>query len=119
MPPSGQITICRTVTGTSEVSLRTWTTTAATASGVATFYATVDGTASGDALFSGLTNVHATAQTGSVAPLAQVWCSVQSISADLKVIKVACLTGSTVVVGGPSVATCSDGTLVYLSASGM
>lgn len=82
------------------------------ANGVATCYATVDGTSTGAAVFSQILHADAQAWVNTSTPVAVVFTGGKTISADQRSITFNVLTGNTVVLGGAPMALAPNNTQV-------
>lgn len=87
---------------------------ALTVNGTATMYATSDGTATGPALFTTILHANACA-LGTT----QAFCAIQSISSDLKTIKVSSLGPTGILLGGLSMAIVANNTTIQLMLIGI
>lgn len=96
-----------------------WTGMGKTTSGVATFYLTKDGTASGTPLISTFSSVQATAQSNTNIVINEAFVSMKGISADNTTITVNAVTATTInLLGSPTLLPAPDGTTIYLLAVG-
>ena len=86
-----------------------WTGTATTVDGVATFYLTDDGLASGNAIFANVFSIQASAEKNTADAKAAPFASIKSLSADRKTLSVNAVVSNT---EGGSFA--PDGTKVYV-----
>lgn len=94
---------------------------ASTTSGVATFFPTSTGLVGGTALFSTIYSVQATARASAITAITVPFCSVNSISADKKIIKVNAIKGITIAppaVGAATTTFVPNGTIIYLTIIG-
>lgn len=95
-----------------------WWGTATTTTGVATFNATVDGTAGGTAIYTNIFSVEAIAVTNTATAINCPLCSIKSI-ASVKNITINVVNGQTLgALGGATAGFVPDGTVVYLSIKG-
>ena len=85
-----------------------WTNTINTTSGLVTCHPTLDGTVNTDALFSNIYSIHGiSVRDTSTANLVINTC-IKTISEDLKTVVLFCIQGTTVIIGGSSMATASN-----------
>lgn len=91
-----------------------WTGQATTTSGVATFNPTDDNTGSGNALFTNIYSVQATALANTASAVAVPVASIKTISSDKKTITVNIIKGTDLVATGATTVFAPDGTVVSM-----
>lgn len=122
--PNGTFTVSGTSSltaynGTSIISNPiTWYGTATVSSGVATFYPTADGTASGTALFTNIHSVQAIAVNNTSSAIAYPSASINTVAANKKTITVNVCNGVNLGILGNTVVNAPNGTVVYLTLIG-
>lgn len=104
---------------TTQSSIKIWTASATTSSGVATFNVTTDGTSSGTSIFNTIFSITPTAFLNTSTAINVPLSSVKSISSDKKVITTNTIVGTTIILlGGNTVEFCPNGTIVFITIIG-